>query len=164
MSSQRSARQTFGSTREPEREEKKALLSGWRRWVLGLAGVGALVAILVARVLNKLSAPVNQVAMLDLSGTTRGTVTPEVETLKQTWKESHVESFSSTGGLDAWEKNWPEGGKTPVVKVLYDRSAGEVRVAGRFGEKRFQKTFPVGPDVQAALKQAVSFIAQQTGR
>ena len=161
---QTQVRQTLGRTREPEREEKKPLLWGWRLWVLGLAGASALVAILLVPVLNKSSAPIIQVAMLDLAGTTRGTGTPEVETLKQMWKESPIESFSSVSGLDGWEKNWPEGAKTPVVKVIYDRSAGEVRVIGRFGEKRFQRTFAVEPDVQAVLKQAASFIAEQTGR
>lgn len=161
---QTKVRQTLGRTREAEHEEKKALLWGWRLWLLGLASATALVVILVVPAMNKSSAPIIQVAMLEVAGTTRGAVVPEVETLKQTWKESAVESFSTTSGLEAWEKNWPQGSKKPVVKVIYDRSAGEIRVAGRFGEKRFQRTFAVTTDVQSALEQAVSFIAEQTGR
>ncbi len=80
------------------------------------------------------------------------------------WKESPVESFSSTSDLGEWEKNWPDEIKKPVIKVIYDRSAGEVRVIGRFEEKRFQRSFPVDPDLQTALKRVTGFIAEQTGR
>lgn len=66
--------------------------------------------------------------------------------------------------LDAWEKNWAEGGKKPVVKVIYDRSAGEIRVTGHSKGRRFQKSFPVEPDLQTALRQAARFIEGQTGR
>lgn len=107
---------------------------------------------------------IEDVAMLDLVGATRGTNAVEVETLRQMWKESRVESFSSTTGLDAWEKNWPDQGRKPVVKVIYDRSAGEIRVTGYSKGQRFQKSFPAEPDLQTALRQAASFIEEQTGR
>jgi hypothetical protein len=161
---QTKVRETLGSTREPKQEEKKALLWGWRRWGLRLTGVSAVVAILLISALFRSSAPIIQVAMLDLAGTTRGIVAPEVQTLMQMWNESAVETFSSTGELDAWEKNWSNQGRKPVVKVIYDRSAGEVRVTGRSKGQRFDKNFPVEPDLQTALKQAASFIEEQTHR
>ena len=161
---QAKVRQTLGRTGEAEGEENQALRWGWRAWAFGLVGATLLVAVLLIPFVTKLSGPVVQVAMLDLVGATRGTNSVEVGTLRQTWKESQVESFSSTAALDSWEQKWPEGGKKPVVKVIYDRSAAEVRVVGRFGEKRFQGSFPVGPDLQTALRQATSFIAEQTGR
>ena len=157
-------RQTLGRTRESVQEEKRALNWVWRLWVLGLAGATALIAILLVPDLLRAPGPIVQVAMLDLVGTTRGTNAVEVETLRQTWTESRVESFSSTSALAEWEKNWPEQRKKPVVKVIYDRSAGEVRVIGRFGEKRFQRTFPIETDRQTALKRVASFIAEQTSR
>jgi hypothetical protein len=161
---QTKVRQTFGSAREPRHQEKMALIRGWRLWVLGLAGATALVAVLLVPVLTKSPGPIVQVAMLDLVGATRGTNAVEVETLRQMWKESRVESFASTTGLDAWEKNWPDQGKKPEVKVIYDRSVGEVRVNGYSKGQRFQKSFPVEPDLQTALRQAASFIKEQTGR
>lgn len=104
------------------------------------------------------------VAMLDLVGMTRGTNTVEIVTLRQMWKESEVESFTSASALNQWEKNWPDQGRTPVFKVIYDRSTGEVRVTGQAEGQRFQKSFPVDADLQTALKQAASFIEEQIGR
>ena len=161
---QMKVRQTFGSPREQRHEEKKALLHGWRLWVFGLATATALVAVLLVPILIMSPGPIVQVSMLDLVGATRGTNTVEVETLRQMWKEARIESFSSTTGLDGWEKKWPEQGRRPVVKVIYDRSAGEVRVTGHSKGQRFQKSFPVEPDLQTALKNAAGFIEEQTGR
>jgi hypothetical protein len=50
-----------------------------------------------------------------------------------------------------------------VIKVIYDRSAGEIRVTGYAKGQRFQKAFPIEPDLQTALRRAVSFIEEQTG-
>ena len=161
---QTKVKQVFGSAGEQLDEDKTALLQGWRLWIFGLASAAALVAVLLVPMLIRSSGPIVQVAMLDLVGATRGTNTVEVETLRQMWKESQIESFSSTTGLDAWEKQWPEQGRRPVVKVIYDRSAGEVRVTGHSKGQRFQKSFPVELDLQTALTNAVGFIEEQTGR
>jgi hypothetical protein len=161
---QAKVRQTYGTAREPEQEGKRGPIEGWLLWVLGLAAASALLAVLLVPVLTKSPRPIVHVAMFDLVGATRGTNTVELETLRQMWKESRVESFSSTAGLDAWERNWPDQAKNPVIKVIYDRSAGEVRVTGHSKGQRFQKSFPVEPDLQAALKRAASFIEEQIGR
>ena len=161
---QAKVRQTLGRTSEADQVEGRGVIWGWRAWLLGFAAATALIAILVVPTFLKSPAPIVQVAMLDLVGTTRGTNAPGVEPLRQTWKESPVESFSSASALEQWEKTWPENAKKPMVKVIYDRSAGEVRVIGRSGEKRFQRSFPVEPDLQTALRQATSFIAEQTAQ
>lgn len=101
--------------------------------------------------------------MLSLHVVTRGASAVDVEAVRQMWKESPVESFSSSAELEAWEKNWPDQGRAPVIKVIYDRSAGEIRVTGYAKGQRFQKAFPIEPDLQTALRRAVSFIEEQTG-
>jgi hypothetical protein len=161
---QTKVRQTLGRTGAALSEAKTAHKRGWRLSMIGLTAATALVAVLLVPVLTKSPGPIVQVAMIDLVGTTRGTNAVEVETLRQTWKESPVESFSSTSALGEWEKTWPGKGKKPVVKVIYDRSAGEVRVIGHFDQKEFQKTFPLEPDLQTALRRVASFIAEETGR
>jgi hypothetical protein len=42
--------------------------------------------------------------------------------------------------------------KATVAKIIYDRSAGEVRVIGRHKGQPFQKTFPVEHTLAATLK------------
>jgi len=161
---QSKVRETFGGTSAARSEAETAHIEGWRFWMIGLAATTALVAVLLVPILTKPSGAIVQVAMLDLAGATRGTNTVDVETLRQVWKESPVESFSSPPALAEWEKTWPEKRKRPAFKVIYDRSAGEVRVMGRSKEKEFQKTFPIEPDLQTALRRAASFIAGETGR
>ena len=61
--------------------------------------------------------------------------------------------------MQAWEQNWPA--KMVVVKVVYDRSAGEVRVTGIAKDRRFQKAFPVEKDLTSALRSAAEFIRSE---
>jgi DNA-directed RNA polymerase specialized sigma24 family protein len=79
--------QTFRNTGVTEREERKTLFAGWRLWAFGLAATTALLAVLLVPVFTKPSAPVVQVAVLDLAGPTRGEDNPELRTLKEMWKE-----------------------------------------------------------------------------
>ena len=123
-----------------------------------------LVAFLVLLpMLTKPAAPVIQVAMLDLAGPTRGGDTNELAAFHQQWQGAAVQSFGKTSELEAWEKNWPAGNQ-PVVKVIYDRSAGEVRVVGRQKGREFQKVFPVEQDLTTALQKAAVFIRQERER
>lgn len=59
--------------------------------------------------------------------------------------------------LEPWEKAWPAR-KTAAVKVVNDRSAGEMRVTGVSKGRRFQRTFPVEQDLTAKLRLASEFI------
>lgn len=146
-----------------EKELDRSLAWGWR-WVLGLAAATAVVLLLLFPVLRTTTAPVIQVAMLDTAGGTRGAETNDVAILQQTWKEAAIQSFAKASEMEAWEKNWPSDGKQPVVKVIYDRAAGEIRVLGRWKGNPFQKTFPIDKDLATALKQANAFVEDQTKR
>ena len=109
-------------------------------------------------------APVIQVAMLDTAGASRGSDAKELALLQQTWNKALVESFSSAENARVWEINWLGDSRRPVVKILYDRPAGELRVLGKWKGKPFAKTFVVEQDFAAALNQAKQFIQEQTGR
>ena len=148
---QTKVRQTLGS---PGAAKEKP---GWGwRWLLGLGTAAALLVLLLMPVRQK--ELIVQVAMLDIAGPTRGSTSHEVAILQQTWKQSPVQSFNSVGELEAWEKSWLAGGKTPVAKVIYDRAAGEIRVLERRDGKSVQKIFPVKGDLAAALNQANAFL------
>jgi len=135
----------------------------WRwRWLLGLATAAA--AIVLAVVLRQAPAPMIQVAMLDTAGASRGSNARELAQLQQAWNKAPVDSFSSAENARAWETNWPGDGGRAVVKILYDRPAGELRVLGRWKGKPFAKTFIVEQDFAAALSQARDFIREQTNR
>jgi hypothetical protein len=129
---------------------------GWR-WVLGLAAMAAVV-LLVVLPFRTPSAPVIQLAMLDTAGGTRGTDTNESALLRETWSKATLESLASAEALHEWEAK----DKPDTVKVIYDRAAAEVRVLGKWRGKSFEKTFLVQTDLAAALKEASSFIAEQT--
>ena len=105
-----------------------------------------------------------QVAMLDTAGASRGSEAKELTVLQQTWNKAQVDSFSSGENARAWETNWPGDSKGVVVKILYDRPAGELRVLGRRKGKPFAKTFVVEQDFGAALNQAKQYIQEHTGR
>ena len=102
--------------------------------------------------------------MLDTAGASRGSEAKEQALLQQTWNKAVVDSFVSTESAQAWETNWPGDGRGAVVKVLYDRAAGELRVLGRWKGTSFARTFVVEQDFAATLDQAKAFIQQQTSR
>ena len=160
---QTKVRQTLGrpGSAPEEREDKAAWLLGWRWW-LGLATATALIVLLLVPILNQPRQIRIQLAMLDVAGGTRGTDTNEVTLLERHWQGTRLQTFSTSGELAGWEKNWPRAKMQPAVKIIYDRAAGEVRVLGRWEGKPFQKTFPVEPDLAAALNQAKAFVREQT--
>jgi hypothetical protein len=145
----------------PARGEERRMMWRWR-WLLGLAVAAAAIVLVV--VLWQAPAPVIQVAMLDAAGASRGSDAKELELLHQAWNKALVDSFSSTENARAWETNWPGDGRGAVVKILYDRPAGELRVLGRWKGKPFAKTFIVEQDFAAALSLARDFIREQTSR
>jgi hypothetical protein len=82
--------------------------------------------------------------------------------LRQTWEKAAIDSFTGTEALHAWETNWPAKSKRPVVKVVFDRAAGEVRILGRWKGESFIKTFLVEWNLAATLEEAKSFVKQRT--
>jgi hypothetical protein len=163
---QTKVRQTLGRPRElGEAPEEDALGILWKwRWVLGLAAATAVVALFLLPVFSRSAPPMVQVAMLDSAGATRGSDTNEILLLRQTWERGAVDSFTDPQALHAWETNWPAQNRRPVVKVVFDRPAGEVRVLGRWKGESFTKTLLVERDLAATLEQAKSFIKQRTSQ
>ena len=156
---QTKVRQTLG--RPAPRKEK----SSWRwQWWLVLAPATALIVVLMVVFFHQTEKPVIQVAMLDTTGASRGTGTNLLPVLQELWRGSEVKKFARPSDLENWENSWPLGGKEPAVKIIYDPAAGEVRILGRHGGRRFQKSFPVGDDVTSAFQQARAFVLEQTKR
>jgi hypothetical protein len=146
-----------------EAAEDDALGTLWMwRWILGLAAATAVVVLFLLPVFSPSAPPIVQVAMLDTAGTTRGSDANEALLLHQSWEKVAVDSFTGTEALRAWETNWPAQNKRPVVKVVFDRAAGEVRILGRWKGETFTKTIVVEQDLAATLEQAKSFIKQRT--
>jgi hypothetical protein len=157
---QTKVRETLGRPQVPEED---ALGTFWKwRWMLGLAAATAVVLLVLLPLLSRSGPPVIQVAMLDTAGATRGSDTNEISVLRQVWEKADVDSFTGTEALLAWENNWPAQNKRPVVKVVFDRAAGEVRILGHWKGESFTKTLLVERDLAATLEQAKSFINQRT--
>jgi hypothetical protein len=155
---QTKVRQTLGKSRPAGARG----VPNWR-WILGLAASTAVVALLLSPALTRSVAPVIQVAMLDTAGAVRGSDTKEIGILKDEWKGSTVQSFDKANDLETWETNWPQDTK-PVAKVIYDRTAGEVRVLLHGVGKPIQKVFVVQRDLAATLQEADAFVREQTRR
>lgn len=139
------------------KEADRSLASGWR-WVMGLMATAAVVLLVVLPLFRTPSAPVVQLAMLDTTGGTRGTDTNEAALLRETWSKATLNSFTSAEAMRGWETK----DTADAVKVIYDRAAAEVRVLGKWRGKSFGKTFLVDADLPATLREAKSFIAEQT--
>lgn len=158
---QTKVRQTLGrpeADANSSRERQRSAMWSWR-WALGLAAATAVVLLVALPMFRSPSAPVIQLAMLDVAGDTRGGETNEVALLQQTWANAKLNPFSKPELLRAWETNWPA--RTDVVKIIYDRNAGEVRVLGRWNGKMFQNAFLVETDFATALSNAQIFIREQ---
>ena len=133
---------------------------GWKwRWALGLATATAVV--LVSLSLLNPGRPTIEVAMLDTAGGVRGADTNQIALLEGRWKD--VRHFSTPAELAQWEQ-MPVSGKGSFAKIIYDRTAGEIRVVGRAHDTAFQKSFPVEKDLSTTLEQAAAFVSEQFGR
>jgi hypothetical protein len=155
---QTKVRQTLGRP-ATEKEPDRSLAWGWR-WVLGLAATAAVVLIVALPMFRTSNAPVIQLAMLDMTGGTRGTDTNEAALLRETWSTAALNSFTSAEALREWEAN----GKTDAVKIIYDRAAAEVRVLGKWRGKSFEKSFPIGENLKSTLEEAKAFVTEQIGQ
>lgn len=156
---QTKVRETCGAARTAEKAETKEAFGSWR-WLLGLATATAVLALIVIPSLLPKPRVAVQVAMLDLAGTTRSADTNEVALLRQAWQDAPFESFTQSTKLEVWEKSWPTDTKGTVAKIIYDRSAGEVRVVGRHKGQPFQRTFPVEKNLSDALRLASDFVSE----
>lgn len=114
--------------RRPAPEREPSWLEVWRWWI-GLATATAAIALVV--VLNRPGPnlpPVIQVAMLDSVGTVRGTGLQPMELLQQQWKAVKPQEFNDAAKMKQWQEDWSTGGNGTVVRVIYDRDAGELKV------------------------------------
>jgi hypothetical protein len=155
---QTKVRQTLG---RPQPVKETRTMWSWR-WLLALAPAAALFVLFLW-----LAAPhptVVQVAMLDTVGATRGGGTNETAALKNAWPTATPEVLSTISQGDQWSKNWPSSRRGAVVKIIYDKGAGEVRVTGRKNGRTFERSFPVGEDLGATLKLVQDYVAAETGR
>ena len=155
---QTKVRQTLGEPRATK------ATSAWNwRWVLGLATGAALVVVLLVPQLKKPSEPVIQLAMLDTAGAVRGSETNTMGLLQQQWRGASLQSFDQPSLLDAWEKKWENTGRVEA-KVIYDRTAGELRVLVRGAGPPVEKSFVIQRDLAETLREAKVFIEQQAKR
>jgi hypothetical protein len=156
---QTKVRETLGETQRATAGASKAK---WR-WLLGFAGAAVIALAFFLTQWPTSTAPIVEVAMLDSGGLTRGGDTNEVALLKQHWSQGAVRRFEKPEDLRAWEGSWP-GANGLRVKVIYDRTAGEVRLLGRSRGGTFEKLILVEKDLTTALREAETFIQQQTRR
>ena len=129
---------------------------------MGFAASVAVILVLALPVLKPF-APVIQVAMLDSTGAVRGPESDEAKIIQGEWKKSTVQTFAQSAELEAWQTVWPVGSK-PAVKVIYDRTAGELRVIFRSKGKTTTQSFAVEKDLAAALQQVKAYLAERAKR
>lgn len=160
---QTKVRQTLGRP-ESQPAEPAAPRAGLRlrwRWWLGLALAAAVIGFLVIPPFLGNREPVIELAMLDAMGATRGATNEAAAILSIAWQGVPVQQFSQDADLIAWEATWPELGRGLAVKIVYDRTTGELRVLGRSPRGAFTNTIPVDTDLPAALAQAKAYVERQ---
>jgi hypothetical protein len=153
---QTKVRQTFGCPAVSKTKPPWA----WKLFLV-LAPVTAAVVIFLA--VGSAPKPIVQVAMLDTVGQVRGQAPRDMSLIEGQWEGAKVQVFSNAQELASWEKKWP-GTKAPVAKVIFDPAAAEVRALVRSGDNETQKIIPVEGDLRTALREAETFIAEQTKR
>ena len=155
---QSKVRQTLGRPTK-DKEPDRSLAWGWK-WLLGLAPAAAIVVVLLLPIVRTPNVLVIQLAMLDMTGGTRGTETDASPVLHQTWANATLAVFTSPELLRTWETNWSS--KQNSVKIIYDPAAAEVRVLGKYHGKSFQETFPIVKDFPSTLNRVKAFVTEQT--
>jgi len=156
---QTKVRQTLGGP-AAKKETDRSLIWGWR-WALGLATAVAVVFLVAVPMMRTPTGLLIQVAVLDTTGGTRGTVTNDTAVLQGMWRGSPVQTFSSIIELEAWEKNLATDVRQPIARIIYDPAAGEVRVSGQSKGKPFQENFPLEKDLITTLQRVKAFVLER---
>lgn len=131
--------------------------AGWR-WVLGLVGATAVLAVVFLPKLIGAREPVIKVARFDPAGPARGASTDEAAIVQELWPSAGLREFVDLRELRAWFGQGEGSVRRPSVRVVYDRPAAEVRVAVRQGAQVVERTIPVETDLRSALGKAREFI------
>ena len=129
---------------------------GWR-WLLGFLGATAVLAVAFLPGLLAPQGPVIEVAMFDPAGPVRGASTNEITILRETWPSSTVREFSDAEPLREWLAGEPGSLRRPLIRVVYDRTAAEIRLTIRRGGSVTEKTIPVEEYFGSALVAAQEF-------
>ena len=137
-------------------EPSSSVFAGWR-WVLGLVGAIAVLAIVFLPNLVRPREPVIEIAMFDPAGPARGAATNEVAIVQGLWPSGALHEFSDLRELQAWLGQGEGSARRPSVRIVYDRPAAEVRVAVRQGARVAETTIPVEADLRSALGKAREF-------
>ena len=154
---------------EPAPEPQPNPLVEFFQWLLAPARlvpvfIACAAVLVLCLFIFKSQAPLVQLAMLDTVGATRGS-TSKVVAVLQGDSKAQVQQFSESTELKRWLGDWPADDSKTVVKIVYDRDSGDVRVMGHIkGKPSFEKTFSVQREevLPAVLKAAQAFIEEQT--
>ena len=138
-------------------EPTSSIFPGWR-WVLGLVGATAVLAIVFLPKLIGPREPVIEIAMFDPAGPARGASTNEAAIVQELWPSGGLREFADLRELQAWFRQGEGSARRPSVRIVYDRPAAEVRVAVRQGVRVAETTIPVETDLRSALAEARRFI------
>ncbi len=152
-------RETYGASRA---NPMPASQRPWWKWrlVLGWTSGLAVVALLTMTLLRP-QEPVIQLALLDPVGSVRGAGTDALAALQTGWPEAKATAFKTADELTTWRSGLTGTGGKDVVLVIYDRSAGELVVAGKKRGQQFEKRFEVGEDLAPVLEQARRFLRER---
>ena len=138
-----------------EKPDRGTSAFSWR-WIWGVAAAAAVITMVVIFTLPA-KHPLVQVAMLDSMGQARGNDDgfnlKLTGALQQNFGQTNYTVYSDNQGLNDWLKQQPVSG--PVIKIVYDRDAGEVRIIYPAKDNQIvTKTFPVlkEDDLPSVLK------------
>jgi len=152
-------RQTLRSSGASGNERAKptsSVFAGWR-WVFGLVGATAVLAIVFLPKLIGPREPGIEIAMFDPAGPARGASTNEVAIAQELWPSAGLHEFADLRELQAWLGQGGGSVRRPSVRMVYDRPAAEVRVVVRQGARVAETRIPVETDLRSAFGKAREF-------
>jgi hypothetical protein len=157
---QTKVRQTLGRPQKENKDDQNlAMMRKWS-WLLGLAAAAAVILFVALPLFRATKNPMIEVAMLDTTGGTRGTDTNDIALLEAAAKGSPLRTFSNASEAKNWEQSPTADGHHPVVKIIYDKAAAEVRVSIRSKGEALEKTFSVEKTLGDTLAEVNNFLRQ----
>lgn len=128
------------------------------RWVLGALGAMAVLALVFLPTLLEPGDPVIRVAMFDPAGPVRGAEEDVAAALHEAWPAGELREFKDADALQGWLDEGGGSPRRPLIRVVYDRTAAELRVSVLHKGDVVEEAIPVQTDLRAALQQAKKFI------
>lgn len=134
----------------------------WRWWFRLTIALGICAFFLWPDFDSKPPPSVVQIGVVQGTNTTISALSQELNLFQSLWPGTVINTASTAEDIQKWEADWPEvAPQRSLIKLVYDRSTGEIRLRGLHEGREFARIFPLDNGLAEGLKLCNEYIIEQ---